>query len=55
MIRTPEGKSVRYVYDQPGEGEILLPLLKASVNYYRPLTKAEKRKLKKQQKQIRKK
>jgi hypothetical protein len=55
MIRTPEGKSVRYVYDQPGEGEILLPLLKANVNYYRPLTKAEKRKLKKQQKQIRKK
>ena len=54
MIRTPEGKSIRYVYDQPGEGEILLPFLKAEVNYYRPLTKSEKRKFKKQQKQEKK-
>ena len=54
MIRTPEGKSIRYVYEHPGEGELVLPFLKGGVNYYQPITKAERKRLKKEKKQKRK-
>jgi hypothetical protein len=54
MIRTPEGKSIRYVYDNPGEGELVLPFLKGGVNHYQPITKAERKRFKKEKKQKRK-
>jgi len=54
MIRTPEGKSIRYVYDHPGEGELVLPFLKGGVNHYQPITKAERKRFRKEKKQKRK-
>jgi hypothetical protein len=54
MIRTPEGKSIRYVYDHPGEGELVLPFLKGGVNHYQPITKAERKRFQKEKKQKRK-
>jgi hypothetical protein len=50
MVRNPEGKSIRYVYEQPGEGEVLLPLLKGEVNYCESSTVRNKKKRSKRKK-----